>query len=202
MRTALNILVIGGSLRAESINLRLARLIAYRLQARGAKVDVEGFARFDTPSFNQEIESLGQPAGADALAQRLLAADAYVLVSPEYNHSMPGYLKNTIDWLSRHPGRPLAGHQALLASASPSMTGGERALAALRIPLETLGTQTQPGQFALAQAHLAYDEDGNLADPKISGLLDTLVDRFLLTVAAVRGAEIDAAKDSADEAAA
>lgn len=90
------------------------------------------------------------------LRRRLEANDAFVIVSPEYNSSMPGVLKNAIDWTSRHKPQPFNGRHALLLSASPSIVGGNRGLWALRIPLEHLGARVYPDMFSLAQAHEAF----------------------------------------------
>lgn len=87
-----------------------------------------------------------------------------MISSPEYNASMPGVLKNVIDWVSRASPQPFDGHHALLLSASPSMVGGNRSLWSLRVPLEHLGVRVYPGMFSLAQAHTAYDEYGRIAD--------------------------------------
>ena len=81
-----------------------------------------------------------------------------MIASPEYNASMPGVLKNAIDWTSRHRPQPFHARHALLLSASPSMLGGNRSLWALRVPLEHLGTRVYPDMFSLAQAHTAFDE--------------------------------------------
>ncbi len=190
MASDLNVFVLAASLRDGSINRRLADLVADRLRDRDVEAEVESFGPFDTPSFDQDVEQAeGLPEGAERLARRLLDADAFVIAAPEYNHSVPGYLKNTIDWVSRHPDKPLDGHLGLLVAASPSLVGGDRGLLALRVPLETLGAQLHPTHFALAQAHRAYADDGSLADEAISAMLDRTLDRFVDRVRAIRSGE-------------
>jgi NAD(P)H-dependent FMN reductase len=91
-----------------------------------------------------------------------------VIASPEYNASMPGHLKNAIDWVSRIRPQPFNAKHALLLSASPSMAGGNRGLWSLRIPLEHLGARVFPDMFSLAQAHKAFTESGELADRQLA----------------------------------
>ena len=91
-----------------------------------------------------------------------------MIASPEYNASMPGVLKNVIDWVSRFRPQPFNGRQGLLLSASPSMAGGNRGLWALRIPLEHLGARVYPDMFSLAQAHEAFDAEGRIANESCS----------------------------------
>ena len=123
------------------------------------------------------MESEGDfPDGAKELHQRLLASDAFIISSPEYNGSMPGLLKNTIDWVSRFRPQPFNQRQALLMSASPSMAGGNRGLWSLRIPLEHLGARVYPNMFSLAMAHQAFT-NGAIADSTLTKRFeDNIVD--------------------------
>ena len=155
------ILVFAASLRSGSLNERLAALAAAVVQEHGAIVDRASMADFDCPSYDGDDErETGIPAGAQRLHDRLLASDAFIVASPEYNASMPGYLKNAIDWVSRFRPQPFNGRQGMLLSASPSMAGGNRGLWSLRVPLEHLGARMYPDMFSLAQAHQAFDEKG------------------------------------------
>jgi len=154
-------LVFAGSLRQGSLNTRLASLAADVIRANGGIVDEAAMADFDCPSFDQDGQaSDGIPPGAQEFRRRLEATDAFVIASPEYNASMPGVLKNAIDWVSRYRPQPFNERHCLLLSASPSMVGGNRGLWALRIPLEHLGARVYPDMFSLAQAHQALDERG------------------------------------------
>lgn len=185
-REPIRFLVFAASLKARSLNARLAERAATILQDHGGTVDLGTMAEFATPSYSQDVQDgEGFPAGAEALRRRIEASDAFVIASPEYNGSMPGLLKNTIDWLSRFKPQPLNGRHALLLSASPSMVGGNRGLWALRVPLEHLGVRVYPDMFSLAQAHKAWNDAGNLADEALGKRLErTLVDFMDLAEAA------------------
>jgi NAD(P)H-dependent FMN reductase len=102
-----------------------------------------------------------------------------VISSPEYNASMPGVLKNSIDWVSRFSPQPFNERHALLLSASPSMAGGNRGLWSLRIPLEHLGARVYPDMFSLAQAHLAFDADSTIKDPVLQQRFEGNVENFM-----------------------
>jgi chromate reductase, NAD(P)H dehydrogenase (quinone) len=153
----LRVLVLAASLRKNSLNAKLARMAADHARTLGATVDQPTIGDFDVPSFNGDEEEI--PAGARELNRRLLETDAFVIASPEYNASMPGCLKNLIDWTSRIRPQPFHEKHALLMSASPSMVGGNRGLWALRVPLEHLGARVYPDMFSLALAHKAFDGD-------------------------------------------
>src|SRR5690606_11795904 len=93
----LKILVFSASLRKTSLNTVLAKLAAEVIESIGGKVDFANMNEFDCPSFNQDMEGSSHPKGAEELNRRMLASDAFVIASPEYNGSMPGLLKNSID---------------------------------------------------------------------------------------------------------
>jgi len=176
---ALSVLVFSASLRADSLNTKLAALAAGVAEASGAVVDRASMDEFDVPAFdNDEESSKGIPSGAQALKRRLEASDAFIVSSPEYNASMPGLLKNLIDWTSRFRPQPFDGRHGLLLSASPSMAGGNRGLWALRVPLEHLGARIFPDMFSLAMAHKAL-VDGAIAEPALRARFEKNVQAFL-----------------------
>jgi NAD(P)H-dependent FMN reductase len=184
---ALRVLVLGASLREESLNDRLASLAAQVAERGGAQVERARIADFHVPFYDQDVEAAeGIPDGAHAFCERLKAADALVIAAPEYNASMPGVLKNLIDWVSRFRPQPFNGKQCLLLSASPSMAGGNRGLWALRIPLEHLGTRVYPDMFSLAQAHQAFDDEGRLANELLQKRFDDTLRCFLDLVEAAK----------------
>jgi chromate reductase, NAD(P)H dehydrogenase (quinone) len=119
------------------------------------------------------------PPGAEELRRRLELVDAFIVASPEYNASIPGSLKNAIDWVSRFKPQPFNEHHGLLISASPSMVGGNRGLWALRIPLEHLGARLYPDMFSLAQAHKAFDAEGRIANEQLQARFETNVANFM-----------------------
>jgi chromate reductase, NAD(P)H dehydrogenase (quinone) len=180
-------LVMSASLRDGSLNTRLARLVADIIVDSGASVDFSSMEEFEAPSFDADVErEEGLPGGADRFRERLEAADAFVISSPEYNASMPGVLKNTIDWVSRFSPQPFNERQGLLLSASPSMGGGNRGLWALRIPFEHLGARMYPDMFSLAQAHQAFGDDGRLVDAQLQGRLEATIRGFTELVEAAK----------------
>ena len=160
----IRILLFSASLRSESLNTRLAKLAATAIEKNGGKVDFASMSEFDCPSFNQDLQPDGMhPAGAEEFKKRLLANHAIMIASPEYNGSMPGNVKNIIDWVSRFRPQPFNERHALLLSASPSMVGGNRGLWQLRIPLEHLGARVYPDMYSLAMAHQAFTPEGSSA---------------------------------------
>jgi chromate reductase, NAD(P)H dehydrogenase (quinone) len=183
----LRILVLGASLSRTSLNNRLALLAANLVSDKGATTDVAQIGDFDCPFYDRDIdEDTGPPLGAHRFCERLRAADALIVASPEYNASMPAAIKNLIDWVSRFRPQPFNGKQALLMSASPSMVGGNRGLWALRIPFEHLGTRVYPDMFSLAQAHQAWSADGRLGDATVQERLDRTLGCFLDLVEATK----------------
>jgi chromate reductase len=186
-REPVRFLVFSASLRSGSLNTRLARLVARLIENHGGTVDSAAMADFDCPSYSQDAQSKnGIAPGAVELQRRLEASDAFVIASPEYNGSMPGLLKNAIDWVSRHRPQPFNARHGLLLSASPSMVGGNRGLWALRVPLEHLGARVYPDMFSLAQAHEAFTPDGTLVDAELANRLDKTIVGFMDLVEAAK----------------
>jgi chromate reductase len=183
----IRVLVFAASLRRDSFNERLAALAGVIVEEQGGAADRAAMADFDCPSYNADVErETGVPAGAQRLRERLVAADAFIIASPEYNASMPGFLKNAIDWVSRIRPQPFNGRQGMLLSASPSMAGGNRGLWSLRVPLEHLGARVYPDMFSLAQAHEAFDPAGRIATPVLQERFDRTIGCFLELVEAAK----------------
>jgi chromate reductase len=179
-RLEVRFLVFAASLRDDSLNARLADLACACIEANGGIADRASMAEFDCPSYNLDVQTgQGFPSGAQAFNERLRSCDGFVIASPEYNASMPGMLKNAIDWVSRYEPQPFNERNALLLSASPSMVGGNRGLWALRMPLEHLGARVYPDMFSLAQAHKAFDANGRLSDPRLDERFDTNIVNFM-----------------------
>jgi chromate reductase, NAD(P)H dehydrogenase (quinone) len=174
----LNVLVFAGALRKESLNKKLAGLAAHIARQLGANVDLASMREFDVPLYDGDGEAQGMPAGARTLRDKLLANDAFILASPEYNGAMPGTIKNLIDWTSRFRPQPFDGKHGLLLSASPSLAGGNRGLWSLRMPLEHLGARMFPDMFSLAMAHKAFDGDA-IADATLQARFEKNVQAFL-----------------------
>jgi chromate reductase, NAD(P)H dehydrogenase (quinone) len=173
------VLVFAASLREDSLNRKLAALAARIAGQRDVTVVSASMGDFDCPSYDGDTEKAqGIPAGAQELKRRLDEVDAFILSSPEYNGSMPGMLKNAIDWTSRFRPQPFDGKHGLLLSASPSMAGGNRGLWALRVPLEHLGARIYPDMFSLATAHKAL-VDGDFVDPALRARFEKNIEAFL-----------------------
>ena len=180
-REPVSFLVFAASLRRGSLNTHLAALAAEVIMGHGGSVDAASMAEFDCPSYDADVQDddHGFPDPAREFRRRLEACDAFVISSPEYNASIPGVLKNAIDWVSRFRPQPFHERHGLLLSASPSMVGGNRGAWALRIPLEHLGARVYPDMFSLAQAHSAFAEDGQIADEQLQGRFETTIVNFM-----------------------
>jgi NAD(P)H-dependent FMN reductase len=186
-RRRIKVLVFAASLRRGSLNQRLAQLAAAVVEEQGGTADLAAMRDFDCPSYDGDVErESGAPAPAQRLRERLVAADAFIIASPEYNASMPGCLKNLIDWASRIRPQPFNGRQGMLISASPSMAGGNRGLWSLRVPLEHLGARVYPDMFSLAQAHEAFDPAGRIATPVLQERFERTIGCFLELVEAAK----------------
>ncbi|MFE2090973.1 NADPH-dependent FMN reductase [Streptomyces sp. NPDC059460] len=179
------VLVFGAARRAGSTNAQLASLASGLVAEAGAEIDMASMRDFDMPLYDGDVEAAeGLPAGALALCERIKRCDAFVISSPEYNGSVPGLLKNAIDWVSRVRPQPFKTRHALLLSASPSLIGGNRGLWALRVPLEHLGTRVYPDMFSLPRAHEGFTEDGRLAHPEAQERLAEIISGFMQLVQA------------------
>ena len=168
------------SLRRESLNRKLVRLAVQAAERAGASVDHADFREFDMPLYDGDLEAAtGLPAGAHELRKRFLDADAFMIATPEYNNSIPGTLKNAIDWVSRQTPAAWRHKPGMLMSASTSAVGGSRGAWAARVPLEVTGAILHPDMLSLPAAHEAFDERGALKDAKMAARLDRLVGGFV-----------------------
>lgn len=157
-----SILGICGSLRRESFNLGALRA-AGELMPEGLALTV---TRVDAiPLFNQDVEAQGAPEAVQELAQEILQADAVLFASPEYNFSVSGVLKNTIDWLSRHKPQPFKDKPVALLSATMGPVGGARHQYELRKILGCLEALVMPKPEVLINlCQPKFDADNRLVD--------------------------------------
>ena len=173
----LTVLAVCGSLRRGSYN-RMALEAARRLAPAGMTVEPFEALR-DIPLYDEDLEKQGLPAAVQDLRARIKAADALLLVTPEYNYSVPGVLKNAIDWASRPPQQPFADKPTAIMSASPGMLGGARAQYHLRQCFVYLDAKilSRPEVF-IGEAGKKFAGDGTLTDERttkaIVGLLEGL----------------------------
>jgi NAD(P)H-dependent FMN reductase len=175
----MKLVAVAGALREGSLNKQLLRLALRVLEKEGAEIDLVDLRTLAIPFYDGDLESAsGLPAGAQALAARIAAANGLVIASPEYNYSVPAVLKNAVDWVTRAKPMPLRGKNAVLLSASPSLVGGNRALWVLRMSLEGVGVHVYPDMFSLASAHQAFDEAGELRDEALARFLRGVLGGF------------------------
>lgn len=185
----MKILAFAASLRKTSFNKKLIhQAVKILQQIPDITVDHAEFNEFEMPVYDGDLEaSVGIPQGAKSFAERILAADAMVISTPEYNGGMPGSLKNALDWASRTTPMPTTGKTLLLIGASPGALGAVRGLWHTRVPFEAIGTLVHPEMFGLPRAAQAFNDDGSFVDPKNFERLQKLVNtyvRYAKTIAA------------------
>ncbi len=166
----MRILALSGSLREQSFNSAVARAAA---ELAPAGVEVEVFDRLDeVPLYDADldVEDEDEPPAVRHLRERIAAADALFVVTPEYNGSLPGVLKNAIDWASRPPGggAVLWGKTAAVAGATTGQYGAIWAQQDLRRILGIAGARVVEGELPIARAQNVVDEDGRLRDPLVT----------------------------------
>ena len=186
----MKILAFAGSLRKDSYNKKLARVAVEGAKAAGAEVTLIDLKDFPLPVYDGDIEAAeGLPANAKKLKEIFLSHRALIIASPEYNSSIPGGLKNMLDWVSRPASKDeptlacFTKKTAALFSASPGALGGLRALVPLRAMLENIGVLILPGQVAVPRANEAFDEKGALKDTKQDASVRKLAAELVQTAA-------------------
>jgi chromate reductase len=192
MTNDLKILGISGSLRAGSHNTALLRA-ARKLAPPGMTVDVYGGLR-DLPPYDMDLDSPDRrPAVVQDLRDRVTEADGLLIVTPEFNYSVPGVLKNAIDWVSTDwtgtEGLPLRRKPVAIAGAAPTNFGSVRAQLALRQVFVWTDSDvvTKPELIAF-RVHERFDRDGTLVDETTAELLRGLLDALAAKVATKAGA--------------
>lgn len=176
----LRVLGISGSLRADSHNTAALRAVAALAGPAVSLTLWDGLAGI--PPFCEDHESDPGPAVRD-LSAALTAADALLISTPEYNASVPGQLKNALDWASRPYGQsPLTGKVTTIISASPSAYGGQWAQDDLRKILTTCGAHVTDYSLAIPQAHTAFRPDDIPHDPDLHEKLRDLPNHLHLGI--------------------
>lgn len=166
-----------GSSRKGSLNQRLFDAVQ-RMIGDGMNVfQIQGMR--DLPIYSQEIEERGMPDAVAHMADRVRSADALMIITPEYNYSIPGPLKNQIDWLSRVEDQPFEGKPVSLMSCSPSPMGGIRAQYHLRDVFVALGGRlVNRPEVAVADAPNRLSEDGTITDNKTRDVVSAHLEAF------------------------
>jgi chromate reductase, NAD(P)H dehydrogenase (quinone) len=175
----MNVLAISGSLRRGAYSSALVRAAA-EVAAPGTVVQpFEGLA--EIPPYDADADAAGEPAPVAAIRDAVLRADAVLFATPEYNGSVPGVLKNAVDWLSRPRGAAaLAGKPVTVIGASPGQYGALWAQTDLRRILGVAGARAIGDELPIARVHELVDEGGALTDERtrgrIAGQVAALVD--------------------------
>ena len=174
----MHVLGVCGSLRRDSFNRRLLVAAAKEMS------DIVVFELFDRiaeiPPYNEDTEAGRTPAAVTALRGAIAGAHAVVIATPEYNASVPGVLKNAVDWASRpYPDSALRGKPVMVIGASVTDFGATLAQADLRRILKAIGAHVLEEELPVRQAHEAFSTDGELKDSplraKLANMVDTLV---------------------------
>jgi NAD(P)H-dependent FMN reductase len=177
-----------GSLRRASYNLMLLRAAA---EAAPAGTSIEIASIREIPLYDGDVEAeQGVPASVQQLKDRIAAADGLLIATPEYNNSMPGVLKNAVDWLSRPPAdvaRVFRGRPVALMGTTPGLGSTNLAQAAWLPVLRTLGMRAWfEGRLGIPGAGKVFDHDGRITDAAVRERLRVFVEGFCAFVSAAR----------------
>ena len=175
----LRVVAISGSLRKESMN-RKALQIAKRFASQaGVIVEEMDLKELDIPVFDQDIMDQGMPESVQRLKLAVKEAEVIIIASPEYNYSVPGGLKNAIDWLSRGE-NSLEGKVAAIFGVSNGINGTIRMQPQLKIILNSLNVSLVPQpQVMIRNGREAFTPEGGLVDSKLEAQLKMLIEKTL-----------------------
>jgi chromate reductase len=166
-----------GSLRKGSFNAALQRSLPELAPAGVTITALSGIG--DMPLYNADLQAQGFPGPVTEMAEAIRKADGVVICSPEYNYSVPGVLKNAIDWLSRLPNQPFASKPVLIQSASQGVFGGARMQYHLRQVLVFVEALVfNKPEIMVGQAQNRVDQDLKLTDPATRDLIKTQLAAF------------------------
>jgi chromate reductase, NAD(P)H dehydrogenase (quinone) len=176
------VLGISGSLRAGSYNRRLLLAAARGLPPEAEFRELTGLDRL--PPYSQDLDLGLGPAPVRELREALRKADAIVISTPEYNHSIPGALKNALDWASRpFPANSLRGRPVAVVGASTSIFGAVWAQAEVRKVLAATGARVLDAELPVASAADAFDADGELRDAELRARLAAITGELVRVAA-------------------
>lgn len=168
LQAEVNVLAFSGSTRNDSLNQKLVTEAALVAKELGATVTIVNLKDYEMPFYNSDLESKeGQPKKAQELREKMLKSQVIIIASPEYNGSLSGTLKNTIDWLSRdEKGQPsrdaYKDKKFVIMSTSPGPSGGVRGLTHLRSIIENIGGTVVAGQLIVPNGFEAFDDKDHL----------------------------------------
>lgn len=174
---ALKILGFAGSLRKDSFNRALLRA-ARELAPPGMTIDI--FDLLSIPLYNGDEESHGDPDPVAAFKEAIRRADAVLMVTPEYNHGVPGVMKNAVDWASRPPrNAALSRKPVAIMGASPGITGTARGQSQLRQSFEFTNSYAMPQpELLVFRANEKFDAEGRLNDEPTRKFLQEFLQAF------------------------
>jgi NAD(P)H-dependent FMN reductase len=183
------ILAFAGSLRKDSYNKKLVQIAIRGAQREGAEVTYIDLCDYPLPVYDGDIEANeGLPENAIKLKKLMWAHDGFLISAPEYNSSITGVLKNTIDWASRNASADevylscFIDKVAALMSASPGGLGGLRGLVHLRAILGNINTLVIPAQKCISNASDVFDANGNLKNAKDQQEIEGLGQKLAITI--------------------
>lgn len=180
----MRVLGLAGSLRRDSHNRALLRAAAAALPPGAELVEWDRIA--ELPAYDEDLDaaSVPVPEPVRALREAIADADAVLIATPEYNASLPGALKNALDWASRpYADNPLRGKPAAVIGASTGLFGAVWAQAEARKVLQTIGARVLERELPVGQADGAWDADGELLDPRLRETLAEILAELLDPVA-------------------
>jgi chromate reductase, NAD(P)H dehydrogenase (quinone) len=163
----MHILGISGSLRRDSYNTKLLRHAGELFEAEGVEFEIyDGLA--DVPPYDEDDDVEGAPEAVSRIREAVRAADAVFFATPEYNSSIPGALKNVLDWVSRpYATNPMRNKPVGVIGASAGMFGAVWAQAELRKVLGAMGARVTEGEVAVGRAMDRFDGNGRLNEPNL-----------------------------------
>lgn len=175
MTTPLKILGLCGSLRQGSYNQAALRVAQELAPAAGMIIESADIS--ELPLYDEDVRAQGFPAPVERLRKQIREADGLLFVTPEYNYSIPGVLKNAIDWASRPPEQPFADKPAAVMGASPGALGTARAQYHLRQSLVFLNVHVlNAPEVMIASAHERFDAQGRLTHEPTREFMAKLLD--------------------------
>jgi chromate reductase, NAD(P)H dehydrogenase (quinone) len=163
----MRVLGLSGSLRRDSYNTALLRHAGALFEAEGAEFEIYHGLR-DIPPYDEDYDTEDAPEAVSRIREAVRKADAVFFVTPEYNSSIPGALKNALDWLSRPVATSSLRYKPVaVIGASAGMFGAVWAQAELRKVLGAIGARVTDGEVAVGQAGERFDENGRLSEPNL-----------------------------------
>jgi chromate reductase len=179
----MRILGLSGSLRRGSHNRKLLRAAADALPSGTEFVEWDGLAGL--PAYDEDLEGRFTPGPVQELRDAFAGADAIIIATPEYNSSLPGALKNALDWASRpFPDNALKSKPVLVIGASTGLFGAVWAQAEVRKTLKAIGAHVLESELPVGMADAAFGEDGSLAEPVLAETLASQVEDLFREVEA------------------